>query len=118
MEKTITCINCPVGCRMTVVLDDAGRFVSVSGNTCKRGAAYAEQECTMPMRMITAVIPVSGSKVPLSVKTSSPVPRNLIGSVMKELSLVKVRTPVREGDVVLSDVLGTGVDIVVTRSIL
>ena len=46
MERTVTCINCPVGCRMTVILTDAGGFVSVTGNTCPRGAAYAEQECT------------------------------------------------------------------------
>ena len=51
MEEIITCINCPVGCRMTVVLSETKEFVSVSGNTCPRGAAYARQECTLPERM-------------------------------------------------------------------
>ena len=46
MEQIITCINCPVGCRMTVTLTDSGEFESVSGNTCPRGASYARQECT------------------------------------------------------------------------
>ena len=67
-QQTITCISCPVGCRMTVTLDN-GVFVSVTGNTCKRGEVYAKQECVAPQRMVTAVIPVKGSKTPLSVKT-------------------------------------------------
>ena len=117
MEQTITCINCPVGCRMTVSLSDTGEFVSVTGNTCPRGAKYAQQECTLPERMITAVIPVTGCETPLSVKTASPVPKNLIASVMNELSRVQISLPVSIGQVVLPDVLDTGVDIIATRSL-
>ena len=117
MEQIITCINCPVGCRMIVTLTDSGEFESVSGNTCPRGASYARQECTLPLRMITAVIPVSGSRTPLSVKTNNPVPKKLIGSVMEELGRVSVSLPVRAGQVILRDVLGTGSDIVATRSL-
>ena len=117
MEQTITCINCPVGCRMTVSLSDTGEFISVTGNTCPRGAKYAQQECTLPERMITAVIPVTGCETPLSVKTASPVPKNLIASVMNELSRVQISLPVSIGQVVLPDVLDTGVDIIATRSL-
>ena len=117
MEQTITCINCPVGCRMTVSLSDTGEFISVTGNTCPRGAKYAQQECTLPERMITAVIPVTGCETPLSVKTASPVPKNLIASVMNELSRVQISLPVSIGQVVRPDVLDTGVDIIATRSL-
>ena len=117
MEQILTCINCPVGCRMTVTLSDGGEFVSVTGNTCPRGAIYARQECTLPLRMITAVIPVSGSRTPLSVKTNRPVPKSMIASVMAELSRVRVSLPVRAGQVVIPDVLGTGSDIIATRSL-
>ena len=117
MEQTVTCINCPVGCRMTVTLSEAGEFLSVSGNTCPRGAAYARQECTLPERMITAVIPVAGSETPLSVKTSRPVPKALIRDVMRELSRLSPVLPVAAGQVVLADVLGTGADIVATRGL-
>ena len=117
MEQTITCSNCPVGCRMTVSLSDTGEFLSVTGNTCPRGAKYAQQECTLPERMITAVIPVAGSETPLSVKTASPVPKKLISSVIDELARVQVSLPVTIGQIVLPDVLNTGVDIIATRSL-
>ena len=117
MEQTITCINCPVGCRMTVSLSDTGEFVSVTGNTCPRGAKYAQQECTRPERMITAVIPVQGSPVPLSVKTSKPVPKSMISAVMHELCGLQISLPVSAGQSVLSNVLNTGSDIIATRSL-
>ena len=100
-----------------MTLSENGDFVSVCGNTCSRGAKYAEQECTRPMRVITAVIPVPGSITPLSVKTSVPVPRELIHAIMRELGKVSVSLPVSSGDVILPDVLHTGADIVATREL-
>ena len=117
MQQTVTCINCPVGCRMSVTMSDRGEFVSVTGNTCPRGAAYAKQECTLPLRMITAVLPVHGSEVPLSVKTSTPVPKPLISAVMRELSGLDIYPPVSIGQVVLHNILNTGTDIVATRNL-
>ena len=117
MEQMVTCINCPVGCRMVVTLTGSGEFVSVTGNTCPRGAAYAKQECTLPERMITAVIPVAGSSTPLSVRTTRPVPKAQIRSVMRELASLHVSLPVSLGQVLLQDVLNTGADIIATRSL-
>ena len=117
MERMITCINCPVGCRMTVTLAEDGSFVSVTGNTCPRGAKYARQECTMPERIVTAVIPAEGSPVPLSVKTASPVPKEKIREIMQALSQVRVSLPIHAGDPVLRDALGTGVDVIATRDL-
>ena len=117
MEQIITCINCPVGCRMTVRLSDSGEVLSVTGNTCPRGDKYARQECTLPQRMITAVVPAEGSETPLSVKTANPVPKSMISAIMGELSRVRVSLPVRTGDVVLANVLDTGVDVVATRDL-
>ena len=118
MQKTeiITCINCPVGCRMEVTLED-GAVVAVKGNTCKRGEIYAHQECIEPLRMVTAVIPVEGSSMPLSVKTKSPIPKKLIADCMAALSEVKVTAPVMLGSVVLENVCGTGIDVIATRNV-
>ncbi len=112
----ITCINCPVGCRMEVRVS-GGEVLSVTGNTCRRGEAYARQECVAPLRMVTAVIPVSGSAVPLSVKTRTPIPKALIGECMRSLSSLTLAAPVTAGSVVLPDVCGTGVDVIATKSL-
>ncbi len=117
MEQLITCINCPVGCRMKVTLSDAGEVLKVEGNTCARGDKYARQECVQPLRMITAVIPAEGSATPLSVKTASPVPKSMIGEVMAVLRETRVEAPVSIGETVVGNVCGTGVDIIATRSI-
>ena len=116
MEQTITCISCPVGCRMTVQVED-GAFVSVTGNTCKRGEIYARQECVAPERMVTAVIPVEGSAMPLSVKTRTPIPKAKIRDCMAALAKVRLAVPVAAGTVVLPDVCGTGVDVIATKSV-
>ena len=115
-DMEITCINCPLGCRMSVALKE-GAVASVAGNTCPRGETYARQECTDPRRVITAVIPVSGSRTPLSVKTRTPVPKAKIADCMAALSRVRLSAPVESGAVVLSDVCGTGCDFVATRSV-
>ena len=47
----LTCIVCPMGCRITV--ENAGGEYRVSGNTCKRGETYAIQAITCPMRTLT-----------------------------------------------------------------
>ena len=116
-ERVITCINCPMGCRMTVTLDDNGEPVSVTGNTCRRGEKYAFQEVTAPVRMVTAVVPVAGSGTPLSVKTKEPIPKELIGSCMEALRALKLAGPIRAGETVLPDVCGTGIDVIATRSL-
>jgi CxxC motif-containing protein len=116
MEQTITCINCPMGCRMTVTIED-GQVTSVTGNTCKRGERYAHQECIAPERMVTAVIVVGNRSMPLSVKTRTPIPKKLIHACMTELSKVTIAAPIKAGDVVLADVCGTGVDVIATKNI-
>ena len=117
MDRTVVCINCPVGCRMNVSIAENGEILAVSGNTCPRGSVYARQECVLPERIITAVIPVNGSNIPLSVKTSRPVPKSMIYDIMRELSRIQITLPVSIGQTVLSDVLHTGADIVATRSL-
>ena len=112
----ITCINCPVGCRLTVEMEN-GQVVSVTGNTCPRGVTYARQECVDPLRMVTAVVPVEGSAAPLSVKTKTPIPKKEISSCMQALANAKLTAPIKAGDVVVANICGTGVDVIATKSV-
>ena len=115
--EIITCINCPVGCRMEVT-HEGGTVLSVTGNTCKRGDIYARQELTNPVRIVTTSVPVEGSATSkmVSVKTAEPVPKGKIFDVMAALAKTEIKAPVHIGDTVLADVAGTGVDIVATRN--
>lgn len=112
----LTCINCPVGCRLKVTVEN-GAVTEIVGNQCKRGAAYAKQECIAPQRIITAVVPVAGSKMPLSVKTRSPIPKQLIFACMEALADLKLTAPIAPGTVVLENICGTGVDVIATKRV-
>jgi CxxC motif-containing protein len=118
LQKTemITCINCPMGCRMEVTLED-GAVISVKGNTCKRGDAYAHQECTQPLRMVTAVAPVDGSAAPVSLKTRTPIPKAKIDACMRAIDALQLKAPIQAGDVLISNVVDTGVDVIATKSV-
>lgn len=119
-EETYTCICCPLGCRLTVMLTqtDAGLDASgVVGYKCKRGKDYARQEATHPVRMVTAAVPVRGRLCPVSVKTQRPVPKNRMQEVLERIRAAQATPPVREGDTVLSDVCGTGIAVVATKTV-
>jgi L-serine dehydratase len=57
--RELICINCPLGCPLTVTLED-GVVTSVTGNTCKRGEVYGRKEVTDPTRIVTTSVPVVG----------------------------------------------------------
>ena len=116
MKHELTCIRCPIGCQLTVDVD--GENVSVTGNSCPRGAEYGKKEVTAPTRIVTSSVRVTGGVLQLvSVKTASDIPKEKIMEVMAEIRQCSAAAPVRTGDVLLRDVAGTGADIVATRTV-
>lgn len=117
-ERILTCIGCPLGCRLAVELDGE-KVVSVSGNTCKRGNDYARKECSAPERTVCGTVRIVGAPLTptLSVRTAHPVPKDKVMAVAAEMRRCAVHVPVSIGDIVLPDVAGTGVDLIATRSI-
>jgi len=92
--------------------------VSVTGNTCPRGDAYARKEVTNPTRIVTSTVRVEGGISPMvNVKTASDIPKSKIFECVSALKNVVVTAPVKIGDVVLSNVAGTGVDVVAAKNI-
>jgi CxxC motif-containing protein len=113
---TYLCIGCPLGCRLEVDEDDANAIVEVRGYDCKRGREYAQQEHTDPRRTVTTSISVrDGRWARLPVKTTTPVPKRLVRDVNAAIQRLTLTAPVKLGQVVLRDVLGTGADVVATR---
>ena len=114
--KELICVSCPIGCAVTVTLDDNNEVVSVTGNTCRRGEDYARREVTAPARVLTTTVPVVGGVRPrVPVKTAGEVPKTMVLACARALAGVEVAAPVRAGDVVCRDILGTGVDVIAVR---
>ena len=113
-ERKLTCIGCPMGCPLTVVMNGE-EIVSVTGNTCKRGDVYARKEVTNPTRIVTSTVRVSGGSIDMvSVKTKE---EGKIFECVKALKGIEVPAPVHIGDVILENVADTGVDIVATKNV-
>ncbi|MCI5997223.1 MAG: DUF1667 domain-containing protein [Peptoniphilaceae bacterium] len=112
--KDMVCIVCPVGCRIKV---DEDNDYKVTGNQCPKGAGYGKKELTFPTRTITSTVKIKNAvHNRLPVKTSDEIPKNMIFEIMKELDKVEVFSPIKVGEVVLKNVLDTGVDIIATRN--
>lgn len=118
MEKrSLTCIGCPLGCTVTVELDN-GQITAVTGNTCKRGDDYARKEVTRPMRVVTSTVRVTGGDIPVvSVKTERDIPKVKIMDIMRSLTDISVPAPVHIGDVILKNAAQTAVDIIATKEV-
>lgn len=117
LKEDLICINCPMGCNLEVTYDDK-KIIEVKGNTCKRGIQYAETEIFHPERIVTTTVRVLGAAIPfVPVKTGKTVPKELTFDVVKRACKVSLRAPVKVGDIVVKNILGTGVDLIATRSL-
>lgn len=114
MTRNLTCIVCPRGCDLTVTLED-GKVVSVSGNSCRRGHTYAENECTHPVRTVTSTMACENGGV-VAVKTDKSIPRELVFACMKEINAHKAPAGTKIGDVLIEGVLGTDACVVATQN--
>jgi CxxC motif-containing protein len=115
--KELTCIGCPMGCQLTVSIEN-GKVTEVKGNTCQKGDIYARKEVVNPTRIVTSTVKiVGGDKERVSVKTASDIPKDKIFDVMKDIDAAVVNAPAHIGDVLIKDVAGTGVDVIATREI-
>ncbi len=117
-RRELTCIGCPMGCAVTVEIDEAGQITGVTGHTCRRGEDYARKEVTNPTRIVTSTVRVEGGTAEMvSVKTKTDIPKEKIFACVDGLKGVCVKAPVHIGDVIVSDIAGTGVDIVATKEV-
>ncbi|QVK21605.1 DUF1667 domain-containing protein [Mycoplasmatota bacterium] len=114
MKKELICIACPIGCHLEIYPDEDYR---VEGNQCKRGLYYGKKELTNPTRIITSTVAIEGGiyrRIP--VVTKGEVPKDLIFDAMKIINKVRVISPIKRGDVIVKNILDTGVDVVASRS--
>jgi len=117
MEKhKLICINCPMGCRLEVTQTENGGWL-VEGNQCNRGYSYAVREMTEPTRVLTTTVVIKNGFLPrLPVRTETAIPKEKIFEAMEVINKVVVEAPVKVGDVIVENILNTGVNVIASRS--
>ena len=115
MKKNMICIICPRGCSLEV--EQLGASVTVTGNSCPKGAQYGESECLHPVRTLTATVRVANRPdTMVSVKTAQPIPKEKLRETMAVLRTLRVEAPLPSGTVILPDLHGT--NLITTKSVL
>ena len=115
MTREFVCIVCPNSCRLTVT-ETAGRL-AVSGNECLRGEKHGIHEYREPTRMLSTTVAIAGGTLPrLPVISREEVPKALLDKCLRTLYKIKVKAPLRCGDVIVKNICNTGVDVVASRS--
>jgi CxxC motif-containing protein len=116
MSREIICIVCPNSCRLTV--EESGETIKVSGNECSRGAEHGIQEYRDPVRMLTTTVAVRGGVLPrLPVISTAEIPRTKLNECLDALYRMEVDAPLHCGDVIVTNICGTGADVAASRSL-
>ena len=114
-RRTYVCVRCPKGCDVEVTFEGK-EVLGVEGHECEEGEEYVREEIEDPRRTLTTTVLVRGGTAPLvSVRTSAPIPRDLLEGAMRHLAGIQLDAPVRPGQSVVNDLLGTGVGVVTTK---
>jgi len=101
-----------------IIRSKDGKVTSVIGNACPKGIKYAEEEFVNPLRILPTTVKVIDGELPLvSVKTEKAIPKKLLLEAMAEIAEMEVKAPVKIGQVIKEDLLGTGVSLAATRNI-
>lgn len=116
MIKEFTCIVCPNGCNLRA--EEADGEITVTGNTCPKGAEYAKTELTNPTRTLTSTVATAFPAHPvLPVRTSTAIPKGEIKNAMAAINKLVVTTRLKCGDIVVKDFILAGVDLIATDDI-
>ncbi len=109
----LICVGCPRGCHLKV---DEENDYEVTGYSCNIGLEYGKNELRNPTRTLTSTVKlVGGIHKLLPVRTNKPISKGLLFEVMKVLKTMEVTSPVKMGDVVVANILNSGVDIIASR---
>ncbi|MEW8993837.1 DUF1667 domain-containing protein [Clostridium sp.] len=115
--KKITCIVCPNGCKLTIT--EKNEELLVEGNKCKRGIEFGINEIKNPLRSIASTVNTIYKEMPrLPVRTDGLIPKSKIFNVMREISKVVITNHVDINEVIIENVLNTGINIISTSSLI
>lgn len=115
-EKKLTCVICPNSCRMTVWMDAITHEVKIEGYTCPQGKEYGLNEYKNPLRTIITTMRIEGSLLPVvPVRSVKPIPKTKLADAMKIINAAVCKAPLKMGDVLIKNILDTGIDVIACR---
>ncbi|MGE4320697.1 MAG: DUF1667 domain-containing protein [Acholeplasmataceae bacterium] len=113
MKNDMICILCPRGCHLHVDKD-----MVVKGNFCPRGQTYAIEEMTHPVRILTTTMKTNDQSHPrLTIKSKEGIPKALLFEAMNEISHTTLKKHVKIGDIVITNICQSGVDMIATQNL-
>lgn len=113
MNKHIKCIICPIGCSILVDFDkETKEIISFSGNDCKRGIKFIEEEVVRPSRLLTTTIEIN-SKIccRLPVRSNVLIPKEKMQEMVREVKKIRINIPVKMGQIIKEDFMDSGIKI-------
>ncbi len=114
-KNELICIVCPKGCHLEVTQGNEG--LNVTGNQCKRGPVYAQKELTEPTRVLTTTVKIkNGILNRLPVVTEGEILKQSLEDAMELLNNVELEAPVQTDQVIIKNLLGSGVNVIAARS--
>lgn len=109
----LICIVCPNGCHLEV--DKVNGEYVIKNNKCPRGVKFAIEEMTAPIRSVTSTVATVFPALPVvPVRTKGEIPKGKITELIKLINTLKIDRPYRLGEVLYTDALSTGINIIVT----
>ena len=118
MQKSLTCIECPKSCRITVDFD-GDKINSITGFQCKKGEVYAKDEVLNPLRILTSTVLTEGLELKMiPVRTDKPIPKSKLLEAMERIKKVRIANAIKAGEIIEKDFMSQGVNLVSTRTII
>lgn len=115
-EREIVCIVCAKGCRAEAWEGEDGG-IQTRSPLCRNGREYVRNEYRDPRRVITSTARVKGSSQRLPVRSRGPVPKAQLMECMRAIGELLLSPPIRIGEVLITDLLGTGVDLIASADL-
>lgn len=115
----MSCKVCPMACHLKISEDKVNPSTHrVEGNKCNRGKDFALKEILEPSRVLTSrVLLENGPMSRLPVKTNGVIPSHLVDESMEIIKEARVSAPIAKGDIIIKNILNTGVDVVAARKV-
>lgn len=114
MYETKTCLICPVGCEITY---EQNNINSIKGNRCGRGKEFIINTFSEKKSIVSGRVKINGgimSKIP--VNTDIEVDSILAERILEEIKQITLNAPIKNGDVVIENILDSGVNIIAGRT--